>query len=57
MKAEGLLTYEECKINLDTLSSGKSSGEDDFTFALYSTFCDSIGDDLGDSLNSGCEND
>ena len=31
LKAEGLLTYEECKESLDMFSPGKSPGEDGFT--------------------------
>ena len=35
-KADGLLTFEECKKSLDTFSPGKSPGEDGFTVEFYS---------------------
>ena len=40
LKAEGLLTYEECKESLDTFSPGKSPGEDGFTVEFCLTFFD-----------------
>ena len=52
LKADGLLTYEECKESLDTFIVGKSPGEDGFTVEFYLTFFDLIGNDLVDSLNS-----
>ena len=57
VKADGLLTYEECKESLDTFSAGKSPGEDGFTVEFYSTFFDLIGNDLVDCLNSAYENE
>ena len=56
LKAEGLLTYEECKESLDTFSPGKSPGEDGFTVEFYLTFFDLIGEDLVNSLNSAYQN-
>ena len=50
-KAEGLLTYEECKESLDTFSPGKCPGKDGFTVEFYLTFFDPIGEDLANSLN------
>ena len=38
LKKDGLLTYEECKENLDTFSAGKFPGEDGFIVEFYSTF-------------------
>ena len=57
VKADSLLTYEECKESLDTFSAGKSPGEDGFTVEFYSTFFDLIGNDLVDCLNSAYENE
>ena len=37
-KADGLLTYAECKGSLDSFSSGKSPGEDGFTVEFCSKF-------------------
>jgi len=37
-KADGLVTYAECKESLDSFSSGKSPGEDGFTVEFYSKF-------------------
>ena len=56
LKAEGLLTCEECKESLDTFSPGKSPGEDGFTVEFYLTFFDLIGEDLVNSLNSAYQN-
>ena len=56
LKAEGLLTYEECKESLDTFSPGKSPGEDGFTVEFYLTFFDLIEEDLVNSLNSAYQN-
>ena len=52
LKADGLLTYEECNERLDIFSAGKFPGEDGFTVEFYLTFFDLIGNDLVDSLNS-----
>ena len=54
-KADGLLTFEECKKSLDTFSPGKSPGEDGFTVEFYSAFFDPIGNDLVQSLNAAYE--
>ena len=56
LKAEGLLTYEECKESLDTFSPGKCPGEDGFTVEFYLTFFDLIGEDLMNSINSAYQN-
>ena len=37
-KADGLVTYAECKESLDSSISGKSPGEDGFTVEFYSKF-------------------
>ena len=56
-KAEGRLTYAECKESLDSFSSGKSPGEDGFTVEFYSKFFYLIGNDLVESLNATYENE
>ena len=56
-KADGLLTYAECKESLDSFSRGKSPGEDGFTVEFYSEFFDLIGNDLVESLNAAYENE
>ena len=56
LKADGALTYEECKESLDTFNAGKSPGEDGFTVEFYLTFFHLIGNDLVDSLNSAYQN-
>ena len=55
-KADGPLTFEECKESLDTFSAGKSPGEDGFTVEFYSMFFDLVGYNLVDSLNAAYEN-
>ena len=55
-KADGLLTFEECKKSLDTFSPGKSPGEDGFTVEFYPAVFDLIGNDLVESLNAAYEN-
>ena len=55
-KADGLVTYAECKESLDSFSSGKAPGEDGFTVEFYSKFFDLIGNDLVESLNAAFEN-
>ena len=55
-KADGLLTYEECKKSLDTFSPVKSPGEDGFTVEFYSAFFDLIGNDLFESFIAAYEN-
>ena len=55
-KADGLLTYAECKESLDSFSSGISPGEDGFTVKFYSKFFDLIGNDLVESLIAAYEN-
>ena len=56
-KADGRLTYAECKGSLDSFRSGKSPGEDGFTVEFYSKFFDLIGNDLVESLNAAYENE
>jgi len=55
-KADGLVTYAECKESLGSFSSGKSPGEDGFTVEFYSKVFDLIGNDLVESLNAAYEN-
>ena len=56
-KADGRLTYAECKESLDSFSSGKSPGEDGFTVEFYSKSFDLIGNDLVESLDAVYENE
>lgn len=51
LKADGILTYKECKENLDTFSADKSPGEDCFTVEFY--FFDLIGDSLNFAYQNG----
>ena len=55
-KADGLVTYAECKESLDSFSSGKSPGEDYLTVEFYSKFFDLIGNDLVESHSAAYEN-
>ena len=50
-KLEGEITLVECKVVLRTLSSGKSPGEDGFTWEFYNCFFDLLGQDLVNSFN------
>ena len=49
---EGEITLKECKDILCTFSSGKSPGEDGFTWEFYNCFFDLLGHDLVDCLNA-----
>ena len=48
---EGEITLEECKV-LKTLSSGKSPGEDGFTWEFYNCFFDLLSEDLINCYNA-----
>ena len=48
---EGEITLVECKVVLRTLSSGKSPGEDGFTWEFYNCFFDLLGQDLVNCFN------
>ena len=48
---EGEITLVECKVVLRTLSSGKSPGEDGFTWEFYNCFFDLPGQDLVNCFN------
>ena len=48
---EGKITLVECKVVLRTLSSGKSPGEDGFTWEFYNCFFDLPGQDLVNCFN------
>jgi len=48
---EGEITLKECKDILCTFSSGKSPGEDGFTWEFYNCFFDLLGQDLVDCFN------
>ena len=52
---EGPLTYEECKIVLDSFQNDKSPGVDGFTVEFYKFFYDLLGNDLLVCLNEGYE--
>ena len=52
---EGKITLVECKVVLRTLSSGKSPGEDGFTWEFYNCFFDLPGQDLVNCFNEACE--
>ena len=49
---EGEITLRECKDILCTFSSGKSPGEDGFTWEFYNCFFDLLGQDLVDCFNA-----
>ena len=49
---EGEITLKECKIILRTFSSGKSPGDDGFTWEFYKCFFDLLGQDLVNSFNA-----
>lgn len=49
---EGEITLTECKDILRTFSSGKSPGEDGFTWEFYNCFFDLLGQDLVDCFNA-----
>ena len=49
---EGEITLEECKNILRTFSSGKSPGDDGFTWEFYKCFFDLLGQDLVNSFNA-----
>ena len=49
---EGEITFRECKDILCTFSSGKSPGEDGFTWEFYNCFFDLLGQDLVDCFNA-----
>ena len=48
---EGEITLVECKVVLRTFSSGKSPGEDGFTWEFYNCFFDLLGQDLVNCFN------
>ena len=48
---EGEITLAECKVVLRTFSSGKSPGEDGFTWEFYNCFFDLLGQDLVNCFN------
>ena len=50
---EGEITLEECKEVLKTFSSGKSPGEDGFTWEFYNCFLDLLSEDLINCYNAG----
>ena len=49
---EGEITLRECKDILCTFSSGKSPGEDGFTWEFYNCLFDLLGQDLVDCFNA-----
>ena len=49
---EGEITLKECKNILRTFSSGKSPGDDGFTWEFYKCFFDLLGQDLVNSFNA-----
>ena len=49
---EGEITLEECKEVLKTFSSGKSPGEDGFTWEFYNCFFDLLSEDLINCYNA-----
>ena len=51
MRLEGEITLKECRDILRTFSSGKSPGDDGFTWELYNYFFDLLGQDLVNSFN------
>ena len=48
---EGEITLAECKVVLRTFSSGKSPGEDCFTWEFYNCFFELLGQDLVNCFN------
>ena len=55
LEKEGLeeeITLEECKEVLKTFSSGKSPGEDGFTWEFYNCFFDLLSEDLINCYNA-----
>ena len=48
---ESKITLVECKVVLRTFSSGKSPGEDGFTWEFYNCFFDLLGQDLVNCFN------
>ena len=53
---EGEITMDECKEVLKTFSSGKSPGEDGFTWEFYNCFFDLLGEDLINCYNAAYKN-
>ena len=49
---EGEITMDECKEVLKSFSSGKSPGEDGFTWEFYNCFFDLLGEDLINCYNA-----
>ena len=49
---EGEITIDECKEVLKSFSSGKSPGEDGFTWEFYNCFFDLLGEDLINCYNA-----
>ena len=53
---EGEIAMDECKEVLKTFSSGKSPGEDGFTWEFYNCFFDLLGEDLINCYNAAYKN-
>ena len=51
----GKITLKECRDVLRTFSSGKSPGDDGFTWEFYNCFFDMLGQDLLDCFNAAFE--